>query len=66
MNPYQDPNHKRYIEEGGCPKIHITKTWCNLDAGHSGKHFAPRRRHNNSETGLFWGNEASQNYMKDA
>lgn len=66
MNPYQNPNHKRYVEDGGCPHIHVSKAWCNLDAGHSGKHYSPTLRQKNSETGIYWGNEKRLNYMKEA
>lgn len=64
MDPYQNPNHIRYVEDGGCPKIHISKAWCNLEAGHPGPHWAPSARHSNSQNGLFWSDEKGQNYMK--
>lgn len=64
MDPYQNPNHIRYVEDGGCPKIHISKAWCNLEAGHEGLHYAPNVRLGKSESGLFWGDEKRQNYPK--
>jgi len=64
MNPHQNPNHIRYVEDGGCPVIHFSKAWCNLEVGHEGKHYSPGTVHSNSETGLFWSDEEGRNYPK--
>lgn len=64
MNPFEDPRHERYVEDGGCSAIHVSKAWCNLTRYHVGKHYAPVLRQNNSESGLFWGNDRGSNYTK--
>lgn len=45
MNDYVSPHnarHDAYVEKGWCPSIYTSKAWCNLNAGHTGKHRALR------------------------
>ncbi|HET7406002.1 MAG TPA: hypothetical protein VFJ21_02545, partial [Mycobacteriales bacterium] len=42
VNPYDTDAHRLWVEQGNCPAIHRTKTWCGDRAGHRGDHHAPR------------------------
>jgi hypothetical protein len=64
MDKHQNPNHQRYVEDGGCPSIHQFGIWCNLDAGHEGEHWAPRMRQRNSQTGFFWSDKRELKPLK--
>lgn len=43
VNPYDNPAHIKWVEDGGCPAIHRIKAWCNGHVNHSGDHDAPYR-----------------------
>lgn len=34
------PVHDEWVDQGMCPSIHWTGTWCNGLLGHAGDHFA--------------------------
>lgn len=37
-----DDRHEKYVRLGWCPSVHWSKTWCNMHAGHEGRHMALR------------------------
>lgn len=55
INPYETPEHQRYVEGGGCPHINRAKTWCNGKAGHSEElHHAPYLLPDGKTKQVFW------------
>ena len=48
-NPYVAPGfdyeaHDRWVRDGNCPVVSVSKAYCEKPSGHSGRHGSPMRQ----------------------